>query len=101
MQVWTRTTVCVWVLEVCLRGSVGDTNKSQRDFRPKRHQAMGPVTSEVPRWMTEPMGGHQRQLSLPATHWELTRQNLTYLYFSVSSSGKFFNALTSLLYLYS
>lgn len=70
MQAWTCTIMCacVWVFEVCLQGSVGDTNKSQRDFGPKRHKAMGPVTSEVPTWMTEPMGGHHHQLSLPAAH---------------------------------
>ena len=56
------------MLRVCLQGSIGDTNKSQRDFGPKRHQAMGPVTSEVPTWMTEPMGGHQPQMSLSAAH---------------------------------
>lgn len=67
-----------WWLEVCLQGSVGDTNKSQRDFGPKRHQAMGPVTSEVPTWMTGPMGGHQHQLRLSAAHWQLTQQILTY-----------------------
>ena len=75
--------VCVWVLEVCLQGSVGDTNESQRDLGPKRHQAMGPVTSEVPTWTTEPMGGHQHQLSLCAARWEFTQQNLIY-YLSAS-----------------
>lgn len=57
---------CVYMLEVCPLGFVDDTNNSQRDLGPERHRAMGPVTSQVLSWMTEPMGGHQPQLRLPA-----------------------------------
>lgn len=60
--------MCERWLEVCLLGSLGDTNESQRDFGPECQRALGPVTSEVPAWLAEPMGGHQREVSTSALH---------------------------------